>query len=659
MMSNLKKTIYILLLTFVFLISFCKVVKADEVTYDNRTIIIGGDNYFPPFEYVDRNGVYRGFNVDIMRAIAIEMGIDIEIKLMPWHETVIQLQNKNIDAIQGMKYSETRDYLYDFSKPYLVSSQAIFVRENNKHIVNLEDLQNKKVAVQKNDISVDVLSKMENIQIIETENQEMAIEKLINIEVDAYVGNRLTGLYIIQKNGFQKEIKIVGEEINPQNYCIAVSEGNHDLLKVFDEGLKRIKENGTYDKIYKKWFGQPIGPSYGYVKKILYFSFGVLLFLVLIIFVFYRWNHLLKIEVRKRTEELARESLFKEQTLNSIFSGLITFNDKGVILWANEKALRFLDCTSAELIGKHYRDTVVEKYFYEEDFQYVLQTGIEKMNKEKTIKSNDENRIFEYNLYPLVFSKGKIYGVTLTFKDITNEKLMREKIIVKDKLESLGRLVAGIAHEIRNPLTSIKTYIELIPLKYDIEEFRDKISQDVPREIERLNTIINNLLDYSRPKKPFKELFSIKESVTNITGFFHATIESKKINLEVDIEDDLYIYIDKQQFTQIIINFLLNAIEAVENADKPLISISAQSIASQVHIIIEDNGYGIKEENINTVFEPFFTTKTNGTGLGLSISYQFIKENGGEVNIQSELGSGTKIDLIFPQPDIARSEING
>ncbi|WZL74408.1 transporter substrate-binding domain-containing protein [Clostridiaceae bacterium 35-E11] len=655
--SRTKKILYIFILL---IISICSMdINAETQGFrDEKTIVIGGDNYFPPFEYVDKNGVYKGFNVDIMRAVAIEMGMDIEVKPMPWYEAIMALNEKNIDAIQGMKYSTSRTYFYDFSDPYIISSQSIFVHVDNKYIVNLEDLEGKTIAIQKNDIAVDVLKTIKNIVIIEAENQQIALSKLIHREVDAYIGNRLTGLYLAQKNGYRNYVKIVGEEINPLSYGMVVNKGNKELLVTFNEGIARIKRNGTYDKIYKKWFGEPINPSYSYIKKILYFSVGILLFSTIGIFIFYRWNYLLKKEVNTRTQQLKREAVFKEQILNSIFSGVITFNNQGMILSANEKAAYFLNMPVENFINQHFQHTSVKEYFFEEDFYEVLETGKEKMSVEKKINNNGSYKIFEYNIYPLILSEKDVYGTTLTFKDITHEKLMKEKIIMKDKLESLGRLVAGIAHEIRNPLTSIKTYIELIPYKYEKKEFREKISEDVPREIERLNVIISNLLDYAKPKIPNKEILNVYTEIASIIRFFSGQIKNKNIQLFLQIKKDLCIYVDKQQFKQIIINFLLNAIESFENTKNPQIYIIGEVQGDFAHILMKDNGCGITSEDTGKIFEPFFTTKDHGTGLGLSISYQFIKENGGDVTVYSELGVGTNIDMSLPLFEYKRSATN-
>ncbi len=647
-MNSSIKSILIFLIIFSLFPSNSFAIDDESIIEEIKTVKIGGDNYFPPFEYVDKNGVYKGFNVDIIRAIAIETGLDIEIHPMPWFQTLLSLSNGNIDAIQGMKYSTSRDHFYEFSDPLLISSQAIFVLSDNQYIINLEDLDGKKISIQKNDAALDSLKDYKNIKFVETENQEMALNKLIEGEVQAFVGNRQAGQYIVQKNGYRDLIKIVGEEILPLEYSIAVLEDNSDLLKVFNKGLERIQTNGVYDKIYKKWFGESLSIPTSTLKRILYITLLGLLLSLIVIYIFYKWNYLLKKEVHRRTEALYRESSFKEQTLNSIFSALITFDSDGYILSANEKMLGFISYPIENLIGEHFKNTTIKDFFYEEDFYKVLKTKKERMNVEKTLQNGDIKRIFEYNLYPLSQSDNDIYGITLTFKDITEEKLMRDKLIIQDKMESLGRLVAGIAHELRNPLTSIKTYIELIPTKYDNKDFRQKISEDVPEEIERLNNIITSLLEYSKPREPKKELLDIYNTIQDTLSFFSNQFHSKHIQLVLNIQKNIFIYVDKQQFKQVVINLLLNAIQAIEGTENPKIMLYTQLDYPYINIVVKDNGCGINSNDINRIFEPFFSTKETGTGLGLSISYQFIKENDGDIHAESHVDKGTSMYMKFP-----------
>ncbi|MDR7315849.1 transporter substrate-binding domain-containing protein [Brevibacillus nitrificans] len=140
-----------------------------EVKQD-KVILIAGDNNFPPFEYFGSSGVFSGFNVDIMNAISIETGMRIEFVPLPWNEALEALRDGQVDAIQGMKYSPARDKMYDFSTPYFLSSQGIFVRKENMHIFELGDLNGRKVSIQKGDIAIDQLRDHRLIQFIETDS---------------------------------------------------------------------------------------------------------------------------------------------------------------------------------------------------------------------------------------------------------------------------------------------------------------------------------------------------------------------------------------------------------------------------------------------------------------------------------------------------------
>ena len=620
----------------------------EEVDLTKETIVVGGDYYFPPFEYEDENGIYKGFNIDIMRAIAIEKGLDIDIVPMPWYNALYALETGKIRAIQGMKFSEARSLRYDFSEPYLTSSLAIFVKSDNNYIVDLEDLKGAKVSVQKDDFAYDYLQSLGGIELLESETHEQAIDKLLSGEAVSYIGNRLTGLYTIQRSIYRDQIKITGEALLPSDYGIAVAKGDEVLLNLLNEGLSTIKRNGTYDKIYSKWFGEPIGLPESYVRDLIYFGLTIVAVLTLALVLFYHWNNLLKKEVAKQTQNLVRESYYKEQTLNSIFSGLVTFDLEGKILSMNEKMTTFLGANYKDEIGFHYKETPLDRLFYDRDFNHVLTSGQYRKEVEKHYFRNGEKRILEYNMYPLLVEGDQITGITLTMADITEKKYLKRKLAMRAKLESLGLLVTEIAHEIRNPLTAIKTYVEILPDNFEDKTFRDKIVEDLPQEINKLNRFVTELLDYARPKESQKQLISVSQPIQEILSLFSKQFEEKGIEVTFDCADNLLLYVDRQQFKQVVMNFLINGIQAVsDQQSNRKIRIAAAEIQSKVRLTIEDNGYGIAKENLERIFDPFFTTKQGGTGLGLSISYQLITENGGDVEIKSVLGEGTAVEVHF------------
>ena len=185
---------------------------------ENKKIItVAGDAYFPPFEFLDeRDGlkVYRGFNIDLIRVVIAKTDLELQFLPLPWEEALRALQEGRVDAVGGMKYDAERAHYFDFSEEYLISSLAIFVARDNSIIVELSDLENRRIAVQKDDIAYQKL-KNRVLELTATVSQEEAIKLLLAGKVDAVVGNRMAGQYIVQRLGAMERVKSVGGFINP------------------------------------------------------------------------------------------------------------------------------------------------------------------------------------------------------------------------------------------------------------------------------------------------------------------------------------------------------------------------------------------------------------------------------------------------------------
>ncbi|WP_432405185.1 transporter substrate-binding domain-containing protein [Wukongibacter sp. M2B1] len=638
----MKKSYSIFILALIILLCNILYTKAIDVEGTYKTITIAGDDALPPFEYIDENGIYKGFNVDIMRAISIEKGIEIEIIPMTWYQAMDKLNKGEIDAVQGMKYSKTRDINYDFSDPYIQTSHSIFVRNDNKYIHEINDLQDKRVAIQKNDISKYLLANRDIENVIEVDNQEVALIKLINNEIDAYVGNKLTGVYHIQKKDFEDKVKIVGDDLLLENYCVAALDGNEEIIEIFNDGIEKIISNGTYDKIYKKWFGQYFYDNSKILKNIL-LALAVLLILVILITIFtVKWNRQLKKKVEERTTELNRENILKEKILDSIFSYIIVVDKHKNILLMNDKADSLIDSKNDTICVEN---TVFNKIIDKGDLREVIEMGKEIKNKE-VVSSVDNFSTYEYNLSPISIDNNN-FGAVISIKNITEEKVLRESLVAKDKLKTLGRLSATVAHEIKNPLTAIKTYVQLIPTKINNERFREKLLKDVPREIERLDKFINDLLNYSRPKRGKKEEINLNELVKSTLSFLDREAKKNNIEMSCNIDKNLRILASRDQMKQILMNLLLNAIDAVREVKNPHIRVYSVINGQYINLIVEDNGNGFDIDLKDRIFEPYYTTKSDGVGLGLAITHQLVKENNGEISVDSRLGIGTRFIITL------------
>ena len=381
---------------------------------------------------------------------------------------------------------------------------------------------------------------------------------------------------------------------------------------------------------------------------------------IIIGLVVYRFNVILKKEVSRRTrdlEELNKKLIsqqktiegnnrFKEKVLDSLGSGVLVFDSLGRISEVNAKAEDLLALGKESLINENIFESKASIYFNLDDIRKSIDKNRGFSNIERSHIQNNERVYFSYTLSPLYEGPIEEKAFVYTFRDITEVVNLKINLAEKDKSESLRRLISSITHEIRNPLTSIKAYVELLPLKFEDSKYRDKMASQVPREINRLNSFLTNLIDYSKPRQANRENFSLKNLVNDTMDFFNQMLSENKVSHFTNISSSLDILADSQQIRQVLINIIINSIDAMKDGG----SIEIEELKSEklCGLIIRDNGKGIDEISLERLFDPFYSTKKNGTGLGLAISYNIIKENRGFIEIESEKGLGTSVKILLP-----------
>lgn len=288
----------------------------------HRRIIIGGDHNYPPFEYLDDNGRPAGYNVDLTRAIAQAVDLDIEIRLGPWSEMRNALARGKIDALQGMFYSSERDLTFDFTPPHTVHNGVSVVRKGEgPSPATVAELAGNRIVVQKGDIMHDFT--IENglaDQLTVVDSPEDALRELSEGKHDCALVTRLTALFWIKKNGWDN--LIVGRHpfLSPE-YCYAVPQNHTALLAQLGEGLKVLEKTGEYRRITKKWLGVYEGSHPGLVTVFRYVVM-VAVPLLLLVFGFFLWSWSLRKQVTSRTAAL-RESETQYRLLADNVSDII------------------------------------------------------------------------------------------------------------------------------------------------------------------------------------------------------------------------------------------------------------------------------------------------------------------------------------------------
>ncbi len=234
------------------------------------------------------------------------------------------------------------------------------------------------------------------------------------------------------------------------------------------------------------------------------------------------------------------------------------------------------------------------------------------------------------------------------------EDLKRSKSYIRraDRLASLGTLTAGLAHEIRNPLVAIKTLTQLLPDRLDDEEFRDQFLKIASGEVDRISSLVNELLDFARPSDPKLDFENINTILDGMILLVSTETKKKQIAIAKNYASDLpFVQIDREQIKQVFLNILLNAIQATSENGK--ITVKTRSFiksGGEPYIQVEctDTGCGIQPEHIEEIFNPFFTTKNTGSGLGLSISHQIVQDHLGYIDVESQWGKGSSFFINLP-----------
>jgi polar amino acid transport system substrate-binding protein len=221
-----------------------------------------------------------------------------------------------------------------------------------------------------------------------------------------------------------------------------------------------------------------------------------------------------------------------------------------------------------------------------------------------------------------------------------------------EKLAITGKLAHQVAHELRNPLTAIKTFTEYLDEKYDVKEFRQKYKEVVGLEIDRLDDIVSQLMDVAKPRVPrLKDNVNMHKVIESVIFLFEKELSQQKIGLSKKLKArDFILKADPDQLKQCLINLILNSVEALEdkNAKKEIVISTQNSDNAKLIIEVVDTGKGISESEARHIFEPFYTTKEKGSGVGLFIVDGIISAHGGKIICQSQLGVGTIFRIELP-----------
>jgi PAS domain S-box-containing protein len=357
-------------------------------------------------------------------------------------------------------------------------------------------------------------------------------------------------------------------------------------------------------------------------------------------------------DLRRHFERLADLKSYNDSILNSLTSGIITLDLEGRVVTMNPACELLTGLFAAEVSGRYCS----EVFSHSAEIVDVLIDNLVNDGPRETTsltlrKRNGTLVSIELSTAPLAGADGKQLGVVCVFRDVTIVHELEAQLRRSDRLAALGTLAAGLAHEIKNPLTSVQTFTRRVFRQSNDERFRQTFETVVPRELERINTIVDDLLELARPRRMSLKSVQLTTLLERALDLYANHIETKQFSVVREYVDALLvIQADAEYLYQALLNIIANALEAMGPGGRLTLRVgwAEESVQRSVKVEIEDTGPGIPHSDADNVFTPFFTTKDSGTGLGLALAHKTIEDHGGQIKFRSTPGVGTRFILILP-----------
>ncbi len=350
---------------------------------------------------------------------------------------------------------------------------------------------------------------------------------------------------------------------------------------------------------------------------------------------------------RTARTSLARIKAFSDNLVEKMPIGLVAIDNGRRVASFNDIARSILGFTPGKAVGRAARQVLPAELW-----QVVegTETGKKGVEAELECSLPDGSRI------PLAVSasmisdeNGASLGLVLLLKDLREIEALRKQIQRNQRLVSVGRLAAGVAHEIRNPLSSIKGFATYFQERHRDKPEDQQIASIMIQEVDRLNRVIGQLLDFARPVKISRKPVAVKALIEKSVKLIERQAAEKQISVQTRVMPPVdTIQVDADRLNQVLLNLYLNALDAMETGGKLTIEVAPCSQSGELAIKVSDTGCGIDPDELGNIFDPYYTTKPAGTGLGLAIAHNILEAHGGRITVESRPGQGATCTVYLP-----------
>ncbi|MBW1959786.1 MAG: PAS domain-containing protein [Deltaproteobacteria bacterium] len=326
--------------------------------------------------------------------------------------------------------------------------------------------------------------------------------------------------------------------------------------------------------------------------------------------------------------------------------GLVATDKDGKIAFYNSAAERITGLDLSKARGRDPENILLSHFC---GLKEALDRGESISEKEMECEFTEDKVVpVSVSASKIINEEGQFVGQVLIIRDLREVRRLQDEINRQEKLAAIGGLAAGVAHEIRNPLSSIKGIASYFKSKFDKDSDDKEAAGVMIQEVDRLNRVISELLEFAGPTELKLKQTDVNELLEHSVRLIQKEASTKDIAIKLNLsQQQLVAEIDSDRFSQCLLNLYLNALQAMDTGGQLTIENSITE-GNSINIEIKDTGSGIKTEDLNKIFDPYFTTKAKGTGLGLAIVHKIIEAHNGQIKIRSVPGQGTVFTIVIP-----------
>ncbi len=341
---------------------------------------------------------------------------------------------------------------------------------------------------------------------------------------------------------------------------------------------------------------------------------------------------------RGAKDSLSRVKAFSDNVIHHMPAGLVTIQADHRVSSMNQAARNILDGTIKKAFPQ----------WLELISQFKDASGM--ISREVLIETaQGKSVLLDTTASPIKDADGQITGFLFLFKDLTQVKELKKEVETNKRLAAIGKLAAGVAHEIRNPLSSIKGFATYFGKRFTDNDADRQTAQVMVDEVERINRSITQLLEFAKPMAVEKKQVAVKQMIDHSLALVQYDLDQKQIQAAVKMDSEVQeIFTDGGRINQVLLNLYINAIQAMDEGGKLDIRVAGGAEEGWVDISVKDSGSGIDPDALDLIFDPYFTTRPTGTGLGLSIVHRIIENLGGHIQVKSDKGQGACFTISLP-----------